>query len=534
MGQSSVSNMQFPTEAWQSANQSANNMYLQGKKALAEGVTKGTEGITGYLKQQKQIKTGNDAAIKFMESPQGAQMLGLAPEQTQMFKEISANMGTEEKSKAIQMFLQQASMAQTQKQKLEQINAEAESSFGVKRRLMELEKSMTPAQIPLEDPFNFGNTPATQPQVAAELKLPAESAPTVATFPDTLTGGAMQSSGGVPPNAGPFVESDLALIGNNQPEGSISFGGTQTLTQQSPVATYAPPVQPQPQPQPTQQEQPALVFPADAYATRRTEQQDKEVKAQQAIGRNVQRLPSNRGASYLSAAEKELKSRFPELPPSFLDYNKELRIRAEKSAAESNDLIKGVIGLKDIDALFDLPAPEGIPEAAWKESIQTTVLSRAQDINNSFGNPNALNDRERSNLIGQLNEKIYNFSNLNRVGRKFKGSDVDGFRRTIRGMGNTLLNKTRQFHNDIARQANPEIAERLVPVAGLEPFPGDTRVLPLITRASGPDLKRAAQLEQERRGKKSEGSAPATAPASAPSRPMPQSNSIYTIRPSAK
>ena len=125
MGQSSVSNMQFPTEAWQSANQSANNMYLQGKKALAEGVTSAAGGISSYFKQQKQIKIGNDAAIKFMESPQGSAMLKLKPEQTKMFKEAVSNMGTNERAQYIHMFLQQALANQGQQWKLEQDEAAA-------------------------------------------------------------------------------------------------------------------------------------------------------------------------------------------------------------------------------------------------------------------------------------------------------------------------------------------------------------------------------------------------------------------------
>lgn len=129
MGQSSTSNMQFPTEAWNSANQSANKMYLQGKEDIAQGISKGAEGITSYLKQQKQIKAGNDAAIKFMESPQGSAMLKLAPEQTKMFKEAVSNMGTDERAQYIHMFLQQALANQGQQWKREGYASEERKPF---------------------------------------------------------------------------------------------------------------------------------------------------------------------------------------------------------------------------------------------------------------------------------------------------------------------------------------------------------------------------------------------------------------------
>ena len=531
MGQSSVSNMQFPTEAWQSANQSANNMYLQGKKALAEGVTKGTEGITGYLKQQKQIKTGNDAAIKFMESPQGAQMLGLAPEQTQMFKEISANMGTEEKSKAIQMFLQQASMAQTQKQKLEQINAEGAATLGWKTKLAAFENSLIPKPQDLEpipglSPAN-PTAPAGQPQGSPSLPLPVASGPPVATFPDPLIGGAMQSSGTQEPTAAPFAESDLALIGNNQPAGSMYSGGGQTLTQASPAASYAPPVQQTPQQQQAQQEKSAPLFPADDYKIMRDKQTETLTTGFAAIDRNARRLPKERGATYAATLKSGLEYNNPKLPSNFLEYDKGTKELVNDSISKVN---AGRKMIKDIDSIlteFNKPMPSGFKgtQEDWDKQTENIALARAQAIN-----PNALGDKERTNLMRFLNENNVQWQNFFKKGLAMWSSDREGFKRQLHGMGNAIVDLNREYHNNIALASSPEYA-RVIAVE--HPGYGDGPSVPVITRESGPDLKRAAQLEQERRGKKS-GGAPATAPASAPSRPMPQSNSIYTIRPSAK
>ncbi len=120
MGQGSTSNMQFPTEMWQNANRSANDMYLQGKKALAEGVMSAAGGISGYFKQQKQVKAGNDAAIKFMESPQGQDLLKFTPEQAKNAKEAFSHMGTEETSQYLRLLFQQAGSVQGQEWKREE------------------------------------------------------------------------------------------------------------------------------------------------------------------------------------------------------------------------------------------------------------------------------------------------------------------------------------------------------------------------------------------------------------------------------
>lgn len=510
MGQSSTSNMQFPTEAWNSANQSANKMYLQGKEDLAKGISKGAEGITSYLKQQKEIKTGNDAAIKFMESPQGEQMLGLAPEQTQMFKEISANMGTEEKSKAIQMFLRQATTLQTQKLKLEQIKAEGAATLGWKTKLAAFENSLIPKPQDLEpipglSPAN-PTAPAGQPQGSPSLPLPVASGPPVATFPDPLIGGAIQSSGTQEPTAAPFAESDLALIGNNQPAGSMYSGGGQTLTQASPAASYAPPVQQtpqQPQQQQAQQEQSAPLFPADDYKIMRDKQTETLTTGFAAIDRNARRLPKERGATYAATLKSGLEYNNPKLPSNFLEYDKGTKELVNDSISKAN---AGRKMIKDIDSIlteFNKPMPSGFKgtQEDWDKQTENIALARAQAIN-----PNALGDKERTNLMRFLNENNVQWQNFFKKGLAMWSSDREGFKRQLHGMGNAIVDLNREYHNNIALASSPEYA-RVIAVE--HPGYGDGPSVPVITRESGPDLKKAAQLEQERRGKKSEGSAPA-------------------------